>query len=88
MIMGDGYCRHCDDEDEVIPVNREFLLALVVHMKRKALVTCKHFLQEEIRGGCDYCRGERSEQLLALVEQALARRRAKRSPGFHQMRPH
>jgi hypothetical protein len=78
--MGDGYCRHCASEDQAIPVAREFLYTLFVHLKRSALVQCKDVLQEEIQGGCDTCGGERSEQLLELVLKARTARRAKKSP--------
>jgi hypothetical protein len=68
--MGDGYCRHCDDTEQSIPVERDFLLTLLCHLDRDMLSHLQEFLDEEIHGSCDYCRGEVSRQLLALVLKA------------------
>jgi hypothetical protein len=84
MIMGDGPCRHCADEDQTMPVDAEFLLTIFLHMKRGALLKCKDALEEDIRGNCDDCGGERSERLHELVLMALAAKNARKfSPSFH-----
>jgi hypothetical protein len=76
--MGDGYCRHCDDEDQAIPVERDFLLTLLCHVDQDMLAHLQDSLREEIEGNCDYCGGERSRQLLGLVLKAKAASRTQR----------
>jgi hypothetical protein len=69
--MGDGYCRHCDDETKILPVNERFLQMLIWHMRKDALLKCRTILAEEIRGNCDNCGAERSRRLLELVSAVL-----------------
>jgi hypothetical protein len=76
--MGDGYCRHCEDEDHTIPVEGDFLLMLLCHLDQGMLAHLQDTLREEIEGNCDYCGGERSRQLLALVMKAQAANRSQR----------
>jgi hypothetical protein len=36
--MGDGYCRHCEVEDEAILVEGDFLLTLLCHLDQDVLI--------------------------------------------------
>jgi hypothetical protein len=74
--MGDGYCRHCDDKDQVIPVERDFLLTLLYHVDQGMLSHLQDSLHEDIRGSCDYCHGEVARELLDLVLKAKADNRS------------
>ena len=76
--MGDGYCRHCDDEDQAIPVERDFLLTLLCHVDQDMLAHLQDSLREEIEGNCDYCGSERPRQLLDLVLKAKAAKSTQR----------
>ena len=76
--MGDGYCRHCEDEDHAIAVEEDFLFTLLCHVDQGMLEHVQDSLREEIRGNCDACGGERSRQLLGLVLKAKAASRIQR----------
>jgi hypothetical protein len=76
--MGDGYCRHCEDEDQAIQVEGDFLLTLLCHLDQDVLAHVQDSLQEEIEGNCDSCGGERSRQLLDLVLKGKAANRTQR----------
>jgi hypothetical protein len=76
--MGDGYCRHCEDEDQAIPVERDFLLTLLCHLDQAVLAHLQDSLRKEIHASCDACGGERSHQLLALVLKAKAAKPSQR----------
>jgi hypothetical protein len=70
--MGDGYCRHCDDEVHAIRVERDFLVTLLCHIEQDILSHLQGSLEEDIEDNCDFCDGERSRQLLNLVWKAKA----------------
>ena len=76
--MGDGYCRHCDDEDQTIAVEEDFLFTLLCHVDQDMLARVQDSLREEIEDNCDNCGGERSRQLLALVLKAQTANRSQR----------
>jgi hypothetical protein len=76
--MGDGYCIHCEDEDQAIPVERDFLFTLLCHLDQESLTHIQDSLQEDIDGNCDNCGGDRSRQLLDLVQKAKAANRSHR----------
>jgi|RhiMetStandDraft_8_1073273.scaffolds.fasta_scaffold84248_2 hypothetical protein len=76
--MGDGYCKHCDDENQTIPVESDFLLTLLCHVDQDMLAHMQDSLREEIEGNCDYCGGERSRQLLNLAHKAEAAKSTQR----------
>ena len=76
--MGNGYCSHCDDEDNTITVEGDFLLTLLCHVDQGFLEQLAGSLQEDIEGNCDSCGGERSRQLLDLVLRAKSANRQQR----------
>ncbi len=76
--MGDGYCRHCEVEDEAIPVEGDFLLTLLCHLDQEVLARLQDSLREDIHANCDACGGERSHQLLDLVLKAKVAARSQR----------
>jgi hypothetical protein len=76
--MGDGYCIHCEDEDNTIPVEGNFLLTLLCRVDQGILEQLEDSLQEDIEGNCDSCGGERSRQLLDLVLRAKSANRQQR----------
>ena len=71
-----GYCRHCDEEDHALRVERDFLLTLLCHVDQDMLSHLQESLHEDIEGNCDYCAGERSRELLDLVLRAKADNRS------------
>ncbi len=77
--MGDGYCRHCEVEDEAIPVEGDFLLTLLCHLDQEVLAHVQDSLREAINANCDACGEEPSRQLLDLVLKARVVARAQRS---------
>ena len=76
--MGDGYCIHCEDEDQAIPVERDFLFTLLCHVDQVMLEHLEDSLQEDIDANCDNCGGGRSRQLLDLVLRAKSANRSRR----------
>jgi hypothetical protein len=76
--MGDGYCRHCEVEDQAILVEGDFLLTLLCHLDQDILAHLQDSLRKDIQGNCDTCGGERSHQLLDLVVQAKGTARSQR----------
>jgi hypothetical protein len=76
--MGDGYCMHCEDEDQAIPIGGDFLFTLLCHLDQDRLIQLKDSLDEDIEGNCDNCGGERSRQLLELVLKAKKANRSHR----------
>ena len=76
--MDDGYCRHCEVEDQAIPVEEDFLLTLLCHLDQDVLAHVQESLLEAIHANCDACGGERSRQLLDLVLKAKVVARSQR----------
>jgi hypothetical protein len=69
--MGDGLCRHCEDEYQaIIHIEEDFLLTLLCHLDQEVLAHVQESLREAIHANCDACGGERSHQLLDLVLKA------------------
>jgi hypothetical protein len=66
MTMGDGYCKHCDDDDNP-QISRDFLAQVFRCVRTKDLWRFAEMITEDIRGNCDHCGAEISRMLLALI---------------------
>jgi hypothetical protein len=63
--MGDGYCKHCDDDDNP-QISRDFLEQVFRSVRKRDLVRFEALLTEDIQGNCDACRAETSCILLTV----------------------
>jgi hypothetical protein len=69
MTMGDGYCQHCDDEDN-LQISRDFLAQVFRSVRKRDLVRFETVVTEDIEGNCDACGAETPRILLALIRNA------------------